>query len=68
MNSIELVFNDNNHYTLKINGKDAGALYLTQDEYLDLLLVLKRGAPQDLEIIELGTDLIDDSLEEDDEE
>ena len=66
MNSIELVFNDNNHYTLKINGKDAGALYLTQDEYLDLLLVLKRGAPQDLEIIELGTDLIDDSLEEDD--
>jgi len=68
MNSIELFLTDNNHYTLKVNGKEAGALYLTQDEYLDLLLILKRGAPQDLEIIESGTDLIDDSLEEEDEE
>ena len=41
MNSIELVLIDNNHYTLKLNGKDVGALYLTVDEYLNLLLALK---------------------------
>lgn len=68
MNSIELSFNNNNHYTLKIDGKEAGALYLTEEEYLNLLLLLKRGSNGDVEIIESGTDLIDDSLEDEEEE
>jgi len=70
MNTIELEVKESSssgaqHVEVKIDGKNAGILYITDDERLDILKLLKRGSiGEDIEII--NTNLEDEEdLEED---
>ena len=57
MNTIELEVKETTssgaqHVEVKIDGKNAGILYITDDERLDILKLLKRGSlGEDVEII-----------------
>jgi hypothetical protein len=56
MKTLELEITDSNekskNIALKINGKEAGVLYLTNDEYYDFIKVLRKGTDEEFELIE----------------
>jgi len=56
MKTIELLITDSNerskNLAFKINGKDVGILYLSNDEYYDFTKVLRKGCDLDCELIE----------------
>jgi len=70
MNTIEFEVKDSSssgaqHVEVKIDGKNAGILYITDDERLDILRLLKRGSfGEDVEIINNNLEDNED-LEED---
>jgi hypothetical protein len=56
MKTLELEITDSNekskNIALKINGKEVGVLYLTNDEYYDFIKVLRKGTDEEFELIE----------------
>jgi len=56
MNSIELevkdTYNDKQNIMLKIDGREVGILYFTEDQKNEFLKILRRGKSEDVELIE----------------
>lgn len=56
MKTLELEITDSNekskNIALKINGKEVGVLYLTNEEYYDFIKVLRKGTDDEFELIE----------------
>lgn len=56
MNSIELevrdIYNDKQNIMLKIDGKEVGILYFSEDQKNEFIKILRRGKGDDVELIE----------------
>lgn len=56
MKTLELInrdiSNNTQSLTVKLNGKEIGVLFMTNDEYYDFIKILRKGVDSEFELIE----------------
>jgi len=56
MKTLELINRDVSHntqsLTIKLNGKEVGVLFMTNEEYYDFIKILRKGVDSDFELVE----------------